>query len=92
MARALHNDQIIRYGIVGGSDIIGIKADNCPACGHGPLGRFVGVEVKTPNDRIKKGQDTFRDVVLSHGGIYCLARDLGDPEEYLVGHQDRKAS
>ena len=75
VARALHSKEVIRYGINGCTDIIGILK---------PYGRWVAIEAKTGSGRLEDDQPTFRNMILSHGGIYILARDEEDVAEGLI--------
>ncbi len=59
----------IRYGLCNGSsDIIGIAPD----------GRFVAIEVKLPNGKIRPEQQNFIDQVRKSGGIAGVARSEED--------------
>ena len=69
VGRSLYGKRVIRFGILGGSDIVGIMK---------PTGRFVAIEVKIPPDDLDDDQRTFRDVVLAHGGIHIVARCEAD--------------
>ena len=63
VGRALKEDRIIRFGLVGSPDIIGIYK-----------GMFLGIEVKTGNARQSKGQKKFQEMVDKLGGIYVVCR------------------
>ena len=54
-------------GIDGQADISGIA---------GPSGRRVEIEVKAGRDRLRPDQIAFRNMILSHGGIYIEARGV----------------
>ncbi len=76
VARALHNNQVIRYGIDGGTDIIGIMK---------PSGRWLAIECKTGSGELQPNQRIFRDLIRSHGGLYVLARCVEDVGIVLKG-------
>jgi len=59
----------------GGSDIIGID----------PTGRFIAVEVKTPEGRPTKEQLNFINAVKAAGGIAGIARSPREALELLRG-------
>lgn len=63
---AEHRGRYVRYGLQkGSSDLIGTLA---------PYGRFLALEVKTPNGRISKEQKLFLDLVRRQGGFACVVR------------------
>ena len=67
------NDRLVRYGLKGSSDILGLIA-----------GRFVAVECKAGRDRQRKEQMAFERAVTNAGGVYILARSVDDVVERLV--------
>jgi hypothetical protein len=73
VARALKNDQIIRYGLNGSPDIIGMT----------PSGIFLGVECKVGRDTQRPEQINFERAVIKRGGIYVLARSLEDVLKWI---------
>jgi hypothetical protein len=75
VGRALHDEHVIRYGIDGGTDIIGILK---------PHGRWVAIEAKTGSGVLQENQRRFRDMILSHGGLYILAREEEDVANGLI--------
>ncbi len=67
----IRNARPLHAGLcVGSADIIGLRSD----------GRFYGIECKSDTGRQSKEQKIFGDVVISHGGLYGIARS---PEEAL---------
>lgn len=79
VARALKNDQIIRYGLNGSSDILGVAPFIVTPDMVGKVfGRFVGVECKVDRDSQRPEQKNFQAAVEKRGGIYILARSVGD--------------
>lgn len=78
VARALQPPhQVIRYGLPGSPDIIGVACLPCPHCGQ-PVGRALGVEVKTPGGRQSPEQRAFAAAWQRRGGVYILAREVDD--------------
>lgn len=57
----------VKYGLTGSADIVGV------CCG-----RFIGLEIKTPGDTIKKDQRAFRAALEAAGGVYVIVRDPSD--------------
>jgi penicillin-binding protein-related factor A (putative recombinase) len=63
--KAIDNpDRIIRFGLKGSSDIIGIYK-----------GLFLGIEVKTGNAKQSSFQKNFEKMICAQGGIYVLIRE-----------------
>lgn len=73
VGRSLSGDRVIRFGLVGSADLMGILRG----------GRFIAVEVKTAKGRQSKQQKSFERMVRSMGGIYVLARSVEDVVEVL---------
>ena len=73
--------RLVRYGLPGLSDIVGILRDG---------GRVLCVEVKTKTGRQSETQAQFQKMIDSCNGIYILARDVNDLaatlEPYTRGH------
>ena len=46
------------------------------------------IEVKTPAGRLSKYQEKFRDDILSHGGIYIVARSVDEVEQALRSEEN----
>jgi len=68
-ARALGNNQVLSYGLVGSSDILGIIA---------PHGRMLCIECKVGSDKQRPEQLRFQTMIEERGGLYILARSLED--------------
>ena len=66
VGRSLSGDRVIRFGLVGSADLLGILRG----------GRFLAVEVKTAKGRQSEAQRNFQSMIESMGGIYVLARDV----------------
>jgi hypothetical protein len=66
VGRTLSGQRVIRFGLVGSADLLGILRG----------GRFLAVEVKTAKGRQSEAQRNFQRMIESMGGIYVLARDV----------------
>ena len=71
MAQAFDSERIVKYGLEGSADIIGIIA---------PRGTFLAIEVKTGTGRQSDAQKRFESMIKKYGGIYIVARSLKDCE------------
>jgi hypothetical protein len=69
VGRSLDREHKIKFGILGGSDIIGILA---------PTGRWFCAEVKTGKAQPRKQQNYFRAAIEAYGGYYCVVRSVDD--------------
>lgn len=63
--------RLIRFGLVGSSDIIGILRN----------GIFLAIEVKVGRDSQSDQQKNFEAMICRFGGVYILARNVGDAIE-----------
>jgi hypothetical protein len=70
------NGRVIRFGVRGMADIMGILA---------PSGRTVAIECKADGGRLRPHQRAFARMIRAHGGLYILARSVEDVEEALEG-------
>jgi hypothetical protein len=65
-----HDGRRVTYGLaLGSSDLIGLLA---------PRGRFVALEVKTPDGRLTEHQARFLERVRQHGGIAAVVRSVDE--------------
>lgn len=64
VAKSMTGERVIRYGLPGSSDILGIYK-----------GVFLGVEIKTGNAKQNEQQEKFQRMVDSLGAIYVICRD-----------------
>ena len=64
----------IKFGVVGGSDILGITNERCKI----GKGRFLAIEVKDKKYKASQAQLIFLDIINSNGGIGILARSVDD--------------
>lgn len=65
----------VRYGLVGSSDIIGIRAvEITPDMVGETVGIFVGIEVKVGKDKLREQQAKFQMRVGKMGGIFIEER------------------
>jgi len=80
VGRPLGRAHIVRYGIRGAADIIGILA---------PRGGWIAIEVKVGKDTLRPGQLVFRGIIERSGGLYLVAREPIIPElEEVLEHDD----
>lgn len=61
------NQRMVDAGIDGQGDYSGLV---------GPWGRRVEIETKWDRDRLRKSQKEFKQMILSHGGVYVEWRSL----------------
>lgn len=66
VGRTLSGQRVIRFGLLGSADLLGILRG----------GRFLAVEVKTKRGRQSEAQRNFQRMIESMGGVYVLARDV----------------
>jgi len=66
--RHLYNDGTIKVGVEGMADIGGVLSD----------GRCLQVETKTATGRLREAQVAWREMTISMGGLYVLARSPED--------------
>ena len=64
----------VRYGDVGSADILAVQA---------PMGRLVGVEVKSTRGRLRPAQERWGAQLERVGGQYIVARTLDDVKQAL---------
>jgi hypothetical protein len=68
----------------GSSDLIGIVHSHCPNCGHGPLGRFVAMELKKFGENPDDNQIAFLDRINALGGYGVVVRNLFDVDRHMT--------
>jgi len=64
VGKDISGERIIRFGLKGSSDIIGIYK-----------GLFLGIEVKTGSAKQSKDQKRFQNMIDKMGGIYVVITD-----------------
>lgn len=64
---------VVRYGLPGSSDIIGL----------GPAGRFIALEVKIGSDKQNERQKNFEKTINAMGGVYAVVRSVQDAIDIL---------
>lgn len=50
-------------------------------------GRFIGIEIKTPQGRMSPHQEKWRQLIEEAGGIYIMARSFEDVIAYFEGNK-----
>lgn len=82
--RALHSDQVIRVGIPGMSDTIGLRRITVtPELLGRSLAVFVAIEVKSKTGKPHANQLDFVQVVSNLGGYAGIARSVDDARRIL---------
>lgn len=74
VGKSLTGSRVIRYGLVGSSDILGIL---------GPFGKLLCIEVKSGKVKQSVEQCTFQRMVTDLGAVYILASSVLDVETTL---------
>jgi len=69
LAKNMYNENVIRYGIPGESDLDGIIA---------PHGRRLHIEIKTGSGKLSEKQQKFKAMIEKFGGVYIEARSVED--------------
>jgi hypothetical protein len=69
VARSMDGLRIIKYGMKGSADILGIMK-----CKSG-VGAFLAIECKIGNDDLRKQQINFQNMIRAHGGLYIKSYD-----------------
>jgi hypothetical protein len=77
VARGLTGNGIVRFGLKGSADILGILSG----------GQFFSIEVKTGSATQRPEQKAFQAMVTKFGGIYLLVRSAEEVESFLNGRQ-----
>lgn len=87
VARGLTGDGIVRFGLKGSADILGIGAHSvCDWCAKSParrLGVFLAIEAKTGNARQSTHQKAFQAMIERFGGYYLVAKSQEDVTKWL---------
>ncbi len=60
--------RFVRFGAPGSADLLGV-ADG---------GQFIAIEVKAPRGRQSERQKAWQMMIERHGGVYVLARSVGE--------------
>ena len=72
----------ISFGLKGSADILGILRG----------GRFLAIETKTPEGRLRPEQRAFRGMILTFGGVYVVARSVADAVAGVEGALRERAA
>ena len=75
VARTLDGGRVVSFGVPGAPDVLVIVP---------PHGRLVAVECKAPNGRQGPAQVLWQHRCEQCGGIYVLARSVGDAESAIL--------
>jgi hypothetical protein len=90
VARGLTGDGIVRFGLKGSADIVGIGRTDLEFAPHlvdlisdQYIGVFLGIEVKTGSAIQSRQQRAFQAMIEKFGGYYLVARSVQDAEKWL---------
>ena len=76
--------RFLRFGVVGMSDIIGIRWTTDGVHQYGPMiGQFLAIEVKAAKGKVSAPQQSFLKQVQDAGGIAFVARSVLDVQHAL---------
>ena len=76
------NGQLVRFGLPGSGDIIGLRSIVItPEMVGQTIGQFLAVETKRPGGKQTEQQEKFESMVVSLGGVYVLATN---PDEAMA--------
>lgn len=75
VARGLTGNGIVRFGLRGSADIIGLTCD----------GLFLALEVKTGSGRQRPEQRAFEAMITKFGGRYALVHSAAEAKVFLDG-------
>lgn len=73
VARSMDGKRIIKYGLVGSADILGISN-----------GKFIAAEIKIGKDKQRDEQIAFQKMIESNGGLYFLIRSENDINKMMA--------
>jgi hypothetical protein len=65
MARSFDTNRVVKFGLKGSSDVIGITRD----------GRFLAIEIKVGKDFLKPEQIAFKLMVEKNNGLHFIIRN-----------------
>lgn len=82
VGRGLTGDGIVRFGLKGSADIIGIGSGSCARLAP-RIGVFLAIEAKTGRATQTKQQRAFQAMVEKFGGFYLVARSAEETKEWL---------
>ena len=74
VGRSLYTEDVIRFGLEGSPDIVGI---------HRGTGKFCGIEIKTGKAKQSKEQCAFQRMVQEFNGHYLVCRSVAEAKEWL---------
>lgn len=73
-AKSFDNDRVIKYGLKGSSDIIGITRD----------GRFLAIEIKVGKDFLKPDQIAFKLMIEKNNGLHYVIRNEDQIKDMIM--------
>lgn len=82
VGRSLYGNRVIRFGLVGSGDVVGVQAvEILPEHVGQVFGRALAIETKSSAGEQRTQQEKFEKAWTLRGGLYVLARgveDIGD--------------
>lgn len=81
MGRALSNNQVMRFGLRGSSDVFAVRR---------PEGRFYAFEAKINFDPLKDTQENFERVVKKFGGEFYVVRYSQGKNRFTIQFNGKK--
>lgn len=72
-AKSFDNERVIKYGLKGSSDILGLTKS----------GRFLAIEIKVGKDFLKPEQINFKDTIERYNGLHFVIRSEDDIKEMI---------
>lgn len=79
VAKTMDGKRVIKFGLEGSADIMGVQAVTItPDMIGQTIGRLVAIETKTKTGKQRKQQSNFQKAIEARGALYILARDIAD--------------
>jgi len=80
--------RLIRFGVPGFPDLAGIlgSSETCDQCGHivrAQRGRWIGIEAKSEDGRVRPEQTAFHGMVRRYGGEIAVVRTLDEARDAM---------
>ena len=73
VARSMDGKRIIKFGLEGSADIIGLLN----------TGKFIGIECKTGNAKQSKKQKIFEQAILKRNGYYVVVKSAKEAIDFI---------
>lgn len=93
VGKATFGGRSVQFGVPGQADLTGILPVEvtCPRCMElvVRLGVRLEIEVKSPTGRQSEEQQNYQAIIERFGGLYVLARSVGDVKEAIDEYRNR---